>query len=419
VAVNRKRLYADLFDRVRGAVAIAASVYVLSVLLFYAVGCLTGMNARYGRSLGRLDDDLWSFRECLYQAVITLPTIGFTDALGSDRVRIHADPDTGAFYAENSTDGLVPQPGAPPRAREDLVPVADYSLEAILSVGFVSLAGMGLLVYVMGAITSFFVDGGYRELRDLQRTLRRVSHLKDHVVLCGAGPTAVHTLDRLVAAGTPVLVLDADERRLAHLVETHPEVPRLRVDPTDIEALEIAGVRRALGVFVAMENDNDNLVAVVTVKEIRKDVRVLCAAHEPAYQGRLRRAGAEEVIAPSLIGGMRLASEAIRPTAVAFLDGLLGHEEEAEAIHFSGVEVRSGSRAEGRTLGDLRFEDTTGARVLAVRPAGEAAFAYNPGPATRLVAGATVAFVGDPRLLDRVRSVLQDAPPGGAGKGAA
>src|SRR5512146_1810431 len=112
--MQEKGVYAGLFERLRSGFTIALLCYVLGVLSFYMLGCVTGMNARWGRRFSDPTDDVWTMRHCLYAVGLTFTTIGYQDELGTDEVRVYRDPGTGAFYAYDSHDGLVPAPGSPP-----------------------------------------------------------------------------------------------------------------------------------------------------------------------------------------------------------------------------------------------------------------------------------------------------------------
>jgi voltage-gated potassium channel len=410
-----KGVYAGLFERLRSGFTIALLCYVLGVLSFYGLGCAVGMNARHGRSAADPADDVWTMRHCLYAVGITFTTIGYADVLGTDEVKIYRDPRTGHLYAYNSHDGLVPSPGAPAAGRrEDLLLVADYSTVTILATLLVAFVGMGAFIYGVGAVTAFFVEGGYVELRMRMRTQNRVSRMRDHVIVCGVGSLGLHAVDRFVAEGTPLVAIDNGDAHLDRLREHHPGILYLRGDATDLEVLHEAGLDRARGVVTALSDDNDNLVVVVTARQENPSTRILSRAQSRESAERLRRAGAHDVVAAAMVGGMRLASEAIRPTVVRFLDLALGHEETREGFRFAGLRVPAGSPCGGRTLGEIAFGEATGLRVLALRDPGEKAFRYNPAPGWVIREGTELAVVATGAEIERARAFLAGRAPGSA-----
>ncbi len=412
--MQEKGVYAGLFERLRSGFTIALFCYVIGVLSFYMVGCFTGMNARFGRRFSDPTDDVWSMRHCMYAVGVTFTTIGYQDELGTDEVRVYRDPKSGSYYAYDSHDGLVGAPGAPPARIEDLVVVADYSTLTTCATVVVAFIGMAAFVYAVGAITAFFVEGGYVELRMKMRLQKRAAKLRDHVIVCGVGSLGFHAVGRFLAEGTPLIAVDSGQAHLDHLRSRHPEALFLRGDATDLEVLHAAGLARARAVVAALPEDNDNLVVIVSVRQENPGARILSRAESPEAAARLRRAGAQEVVSPTVIGGMRAASEAIRPTVVRFLDLALGHEEEEEeGFQFWGLSIPPGSPHAGKTVGEIRFRQSTGLRVLAIRRPGETGFSYNPSNDLPLEAGTVVGVVAGTQEVERARSYLAGRPAAG------
>ncbi len=399
-------LYAGLLERIWPGLRLGLATYVFGVAAYYGLGCATGMNARFGRSLADPSDDLWGAQHCLYAAGITFTTIGYTDLLGTDAVRIYRHPATGRHYAYNSAAGLVPEPGAPPEEVGRLVLEHDYSLLTTLGTVVLALVGMGVFVYSISAVTAFFVEGGHLELREMRRMAKQVARRRGHVVVCGAGPTGLHAVERLLSEGTPLVVLERVPEALGRLRERFPAALWIRGDPTEVEALHAAGLGRARGLVATLADDNDNLVVLVTARQENPSLRMVSRAESREAAGRLHRAGAAEVVPASFMGGLRMASEAIRPTVVRFLDGFLGHEEDLRGFRFTGLRVEPGSPQAGKTLGQSRFLEETGLRVLALRYAGRKDFRYNPGPDAMLEAGVEVSVLADGPGLERARAFL-------------
>src|SRR5690606_4445265 len=94
-------------------------------------------------------------------------------------------------------------------------------------------------------------------------------------------------------------------------------------DAADDDILHAAGVEHAKCVVAALHEDKDNLFVTVTVSALNPKARIVAKAVEVSARAKLLRAGAKSVISPTQIGGMRLASEAIRPMVTEFLDLML------------------------------------------------------------------------------------------------
>ena len=68
----------------------------------------------------------------------------------------------------------------------------------------------------------------------------------------------------------------------------------------------------------------------------------------------MRKAGADAVVSPGYIGGLRMASEMIRPTVVSFLDIMLRDRDSNLRVE----EVAVPDSLAGKTISELNLEST-------------------------------------------------------------
>jgi voltage-gated potassium channel len=133
--------------------------------------------------------------------------------------------------------------------------------------------------------------------------------LDGHVVIAGYGDLTEPILTELAASGRQFLVLTSHDRDVSELRERDVDV--LVAHPADDEALARAGVDRAKAVVAATNDDGEDALVVLTIRENFPDVRVVAAATEQENEAKLRRAGADTVISPAVIGGRLLARSAL------------------------------------------------------------------------------------------------------------
>jgi voltage-gated potassium channel len=77
-------------------------------------------------------------------------------------------------------------------------------------------------------------------------------------------------------------------------------------DPTDESVLRDARLAAARGVVVGSEDDGRDVLAVLAVRNVAPDVRVVAAANDGKHVAKLEEVGADEVINPLDIGGTLL-----------------------------------------------------------------------------------------------------------------
>ncbi len=95
-----------------------------------------------------------------------------------------------------------------------------------------------------------------------------------------------------------------------------------------------------------------------------------------SHVDKLKRAGADSVVSPNFIGGMRMVSEMVRPAVVRFLDEML--RDKQTAMRIEEVIVTPTSALVGKRLGEVDIHGRFGMNVLAVKDGGSADWEYNP-----------------------------------------
>ncbi|QRY24195.1 NAD-binding protein [Halobacterium sp. BOL4-2] len=140
-------------------------------------------------------------------------------------------------------------------------------------------------------------------------TQRDLDALNDHVVVAGYGDLTEPILTELDRGPGEYVVVTSDDRSVTALRERDLHV--LVAEPADDEALTRAGVDRARAVVAATNDDGEDALVVLTVRESHPDVAVVAAASDQENEAKLRRAGADTVISPAVIGGRLIAQSAL------------------------------------------------------------------------------------------------------------
>lgn len=133
--------------------------------------------------------------------------------------------------------------------------------------------------------------------------------LDDHVIVVGMGDTTVPIVEELEESGTQFVVVCRSAEHAQRLRERGVEV--LVADPSDEEPLRRAGIERARALVAATNDDAQDAMAILTARELNRDLVIVAAATERENEKKLRRAGADTVISPAVIGGHLLVKSAM------------------------------------------------------------------------------------------------------------
>ena len=264
---------------------------------------------------------------------------------------------------------------------------------------FVIFFGIGIMLYVFSASTAFIVEGELKDIFRRRKMLKQIRDLKDHFVICGAGETANHVVNELLKAGHQFVVIDHDEERLEK-IQHLGEFPVLKGEAADDEVLEMAGLMRAAGLAIVLPDDKDNLMVTVTARQMSSTVRIIARCADARMGDKLIRAGASTAVSPNMIGGMRMASELIRPHVVGFLDLML--REKSKTLRVEEIPVREGSSWVGKKIHETEIHRRFELLALAVRDSA-GAMEYNPHGDTVLRSGDVLIVMGDVNQVWKAR----------------
>jgi Trk K+ transport system NAD-binding subunit len=192
-----------------------------------------------------------------------------------------------------------PTPGAPPgqtmafgRAlyitwslifMEHLLPWPEHWL---LEIYYIALPPVGLVVILDG-----FARFGYHILRRDEtgkEWLKAVSQtMENHVVLCGLGKVGFRILQKLVALGEEVVVLekDADCENLAWA--RGRGIPVRVGSGREAGIFEDLNVAKAKSIIVATNDDLANLEMAIDARKIRSDIRVVLRMYDQELAEKL------------------------------------------------------------------------------------------------------------------------------------
>jgi voltage-gated potassium channel len=262
------------------------------------------------------------------------------------------------------------------------------------------LVGIAVVTYAFSTVTAIIVEGELSKAFRRRRMEKDISKLSGHFIVCGGGHTGGVICAELLKTGRAFVVVDRDAETLVRLTERLGEdVPHLVGDGAEDEVLVRAGIARAAGVFAVLATDQDNAFVTLSAKGLNPKARVLVCQKTIGVREKLLRSGADGVVDPEFIGGMRLASEMIRPATVGFLDAML--RDSSAHVRFDEIPVGAGSPAVGRTIEEYRTPG--GPLLVAVVADGAERYEINPPPERRVRAGDRLVLIGERESLRELR----------------
>jgi len=259
----------------------------------------------------------------------------------------------------------------------------------VFNIGYL-LASVCLLLVTIGMMTQAVLENQFGNVIGRRRAKRMIGKVSNHYIVCGFGRVGRGAAAELKSGGSRVVVIDRrDERvewalKLGHLA--------MAGDSTLDDTLREAGVERATEMIAALTTDADNLFAVISAKSLNPKLRIAARAAEDDAERKMRQVGADEVLAPYRMTGVRLAQALLKPHVYRFLD--FATSSLGMAVDIEQLAVGPESGVAGKTLAELNVRRDLKVIVLAIRRAG-GEMIFNPGAEACIQAGDSLIVMGE------------------------
>ena len=329
-----------------------------------------------GGALGYRITEGWDWGDCYWMVLITLSTLGFSD---EHTPQIH-------------TGGRI--------------------VTALLLVG-----GLVVVQQTIQKLLELTNSGYFRRLRERRYRQQLKRTMNQHVILCGYGRIGREIAEQLSGEGVPLLVVENDAERIEEAQQRGLKV--LQGDATLDETLEEAGIHHCRALVAALPSNAANLYVILSARGLAPRTRLIARADSAEAEGKLRLAGANQVVSPYVAGGRTMAATALRPLAVTFMELLAGSDCEVEEFLLSDDPRQLGD-LNGSSLAELQLGRRSGALVLAIRnpeasqlsTGAREPLLANPGGDVRLAPGQLLVVMGSKQQLQRFGELLGSALAG-------
>lgn len=277
----------------------------------------------------------------------------------------------------------------------DLTPRTPYGRAFAVIFMMVS---VGIVLYALTSTVQAIV---HSELFARYGHSRKMSKMRDHFIICGAGRVGSHLIRSLRAANRSFVVIENDSAKVEALMDLGVTVlPR---DATLEETLREAGVEHARGLASCLPDDADNVYVVLIARDLNPTLHIVARAAEEQAESKLLRAGANRVVAPTLIGGHRMAMALTKPAVGDFLDSITANQLE---LGFEQLEVDSASTLVGRKLSETVIRSELNIVIVSIRRS-DGEIIFNPSGSTQIEGGDMLIAIGNAESLKQLNALAR------------
>jgi voltage-gated potassium channel len=266
---------------------------------------------------------------------------------------------------------------------------------------FVVFSGMGLIIYILGAVAQAMVEFQLGSVIGRRKLLSKIRSMKNHYIICGFGRIGKIICRELKANHIPMVVID-NAPGVEPAME-HEETPLIRGDATTEDILLDAGIERARGLVSVVRSDADNVFITMSARGLNPNLFILSRAEEEHTEKKLVRAGANRVVMPYHIGGQKMAHAIIKPVVSDFLEFTVHNRR--IGLEMGEVVVSGKSQLSGVKLADSGIRQQMDVIIIAVQKK-DGEMKFNPSSQTQIEEGDTLIALGESEDISRLASIL-------------
>ncbi len=322
---------------------IFVSILLLSILLFGTFGYMI------------LED--MSFIDALYMTVITLATVGFKE-------------------------------------------VKDLDERGKIFTIILILTGFGVFTYTLTVGAKILIEGEIKEVFKKRKMKKRVDGISNHYVICGYGRMGSIIVSELRANNIPLVIIEKNKGNLPE----NEDLVYVEGDATHDEVLISAGMQKAKGLITVLPSDAENLYVVLSARELNRNLFIVARAVDKEAEHKLKRAGADKVVSPYFIGGLRIAHTVLRPTVVDFLE--FATRAEHVEIQIEEIEVLKNSSLVGKTIEQSGIGRDLGIIIIGIKRT-DGRMKFNPTSQTLIKEGDILIVLGQEDSLSSLEKIAK------------
>ena len=298
----------------------------------------------------------WGLLDSLYMTVITITTIGFRE--------VHDMSEGGRMFT-------------------------------VVLIFF----SVGAVFYALNNAARLIIEGEIKDIFGRRRVQKTINKLRGHYIVCGYGRMGRIVASELKGKGVDYVVI---EKEIGPDVSEAPDCLALKGDATRDDVLMQAGIEHASGLISVLPSDAENLYVVLSARGMNPSLTIVARAVEDGAEQKLMRAGANRVVSPYHIGGLRIAQTVIKPGVVDFIEfttqsGRIG-------LQMEEVTLVEGSSISGKTLSESGIGSDLGIIIVAIKDR-EGMMRINPRHDTRMMPGDTLIVIGEESDLMKLEQV--------------
>jgi len=308
-------------------------------------------------TIGYMAVERWGFFDSLYMTIITLTTVGYME--------VHTLSNIGRGF----TIILI-------------------------------LTGVGTMLYVLSVGARILLEGELRELFGRRKLSKKIEKLENHYIICGYGRMGKIICREMMQHGALFIITEKNPDVFASI---NKDILSIQGDSTQDAVLIEAGIERAKGLISVLSTDADNLYVVLSARGLNPKLRIVARASDEGVEKKLFRAGADNVVSPYFIGGLRIAHTILKPAVVDFIE--FATKSGNIELQMEEIVVKESSPITDKALDECGIRKELGIIIVAIKRE-SGAMEFNPTSTSIIRKGDTLVAMGETKQLKALEELV-------------
>lgn len=266
---------------------------------------------------------------------------------------------------------------------------------------FVIVAGVGTAFYAAAQVVEIIVEGEMTGYRKRKRMDKKINEMKNHHIICGFGRVGHQVAQAFEDSKVAYVVIDNKKETMDELEIRN--ACSIIGDATSDSTLLDAGIRSAKGLVACSDSDVANVYITLSARALNPGLYIVARASLKSSEQKLMMAGANRVISPYFISGMRMAALATRPVTSDFLD-LVTHGGQVD-FRLYEIAIPEGSPLIDKNIEETDIRNASGAMVLAIKKT-DGSFDLQPKASSTINRGDVLVVIGTQEQFESLQELV-------------
>lgn len=268
--------------------------------------------------------------------------------------------------------------------------------------------GYAILVFSVGILLEVINKGTLLNTMKERSMLYKIARLKNHFVICYHNEYTIEVAREFRRAQMPFVVIDNspdfEEEAIKHQYPYY-----IQAEPHLDVSLRKAHISSAKGVIILSKQVSENIAQISTIRLFeselgRRPYQVITAAENQNDIPKLKKLGADNIIAPNKLMAQRIGTMAFRPDMENLLEEFLYRRD--TPLDMEEIKIPKQSWAIFKKLKETHLRDIAQVSVIGIKEK-DGKFIPMPKGDTQIMIDSTLLIIGTAEGILTTRKILQ------------